>query len=248
MISPTSRRYLIMSLSLTCFASVALAGGQGAARKDSTASPALKARPWSLQSHASSLDGPMNLMIQRRFSPKVSLRLDINVKGNVTASNQQRSDLLVDDNTSGSYGISGDIHYIRHLTRGSDFRWYIGAGPRVGYTANELQREHIWEHTYPDSATFEYKSESSSEGPSWTAGMLAFAGIEWFISGRISLAIEYGLSGQYQWSRNIWDYQSTTTNLDTGDVVEEDTRRSERVSGTWSASSGSAKWVLAIHF
>lgn len=250
MISPTSRRYLIMFLSLTCFASVTPAGGQGAAPKDTTASLALKARPWALQLHVPSLGGPMNLMLKRRLSPKTSLRLDININAKVSASTSgyQPNDTRVDDNTSGSYGIAFGIHYIRHLTPGSDFKWYIGAGPYSAYAADERQNERIWERTYPDSATFEHNDDNSSRGSSWTAGGLAFAGTEWFISDRVSFAVEYGLRGQYRWRRGINTLQKTKTNLDTGEIVSDSSSKDEDGSGTWSASSGSAKLVLAIHF
>ncbi|UCH62223.1 MAG: hypothetical protein JSU77_10505 [Fidelibacterota bacterium] len=254
MISPTSSRYVIMFLSLTCLASVALAGGQGAAREDSTATPALKAYPWTLQTHVTSLSGPLNLMLKRWFSREVSLRLDININGNIDGSvsaltlGDQPDVTGEEDNTSGSYGISGDVHYIRHLTPDSDFKWYIGAGPHVAYNVSEQRRVSKSEDVNTFNDTFENKRDISNEATFWAAGILVFVGAEWSISDRISLAIENGISGQYKWRRANRIIRHIRTNLDTGDIINDDSYEEVSRSGTWSASFASVKWILAIHF
>lgn len=246
MISPTSRRYLIMFLSLTCFASVNVADGQTAAPNDTTTSHALQIRPWALEARTDRLTGPIDLMIRRRLSPKTSLRLWIDVSGRNSESANNYS--YLNENASSRYTISSDIHYIRYLTPDSDLKWFVGTGPHVEYSINEQQTDRESSYTYTDSITILYKEDNSSRGSSWVTGIRVFAGIEWLISDRISIAVECGLPGQYRWSHSEGTDQKIRTNQDTGEVLEDKIRDIEKWSGNWTVGTTSTKLVFAIHF
>jgi hypothetical protein len=112
-------------------------------------------------------------------------------------------DLLVESQVVDSNGqrLRVDLLQLRYPSPGRSVCWYWGVGPRVRFSRFEEETTAVRESPSVSDAQFvrEY-------GHSWGVGALGVGGVEWFVSGDVSLHAEYAAS---------LEYGATTVEIDT---------------------------------
>ena len=153
----------------------------------------------------------------------VMLDLEINDR-DIEDSTATSDDVYVgsQDNESNGQRLRVDLLQLRYPSTGRSACWYWGVGPRMRFSRNE--RESMYVNGEEQVSAAQFRREY---GHSWGVGALGVSGVEWFVTGDVSLHAEYAASLEYGASTlesDTWQgedgelptYHRTTSNTETG--------------------------------
>lgn len=189
----------------------------------------LEAGAWALQFSVegefiavSSFDG--GLALKRHFSPRSALRMS--VAANVNGTDHESSNGISQSIEFDGVGVGVSVLYQRYVDPDADANLYWGVGPSVGW-GNESQ-----ESVRADSLVF------LSEFDSWSVGIDAVLGVEWFAARVISFHAEYIGSARFTRRKDSNEAKNGTT-ID----------MQERTIDSWSiAEGGAVRFGLSVYF
>jgi opacity protein-like surface antigen len=239
------KKSLLLLISILIFVNNSLIYSQS--DQDSTKN-SLKKGSWSLQFQISqnftlrNFQGS-NLSAKKHLSSKSAIRFGIGLSGTMT---DREKDLKRDDTNylsdetieDKSTQISLNSYYIYYPHPGKKINLYYGGGPVIAYS--KLKSEFDSKEIFQDTLSRDIHDENDRK--SWSIGILALIGVEWFLNQQISIHAEYGSSLSYIRT------ETEGTRVTITSENEEDYRSTNTVQKRFSFRSDSVKFGISVYF
>jgi opacity protein-like surface antigen len=136
----------------------------------------------------------------------------------------------VDNN---AFSVNAVIHRVFYTAPRSKTAFFFGVGPTGGYGHAKLSQR----RDYPDGRFTSAKREDNS----WSAGLSAVMGVEWFLRRNLSLLAEYGTVIEYTHNKR------TTTNV-TYDLARTRVTQQETISKRFQFDDQAVKFGFSLYF
>jgi opacity protein-like surface antigen len=199
------------------------------AERDTTRRPpALQEGGWGLQYQVTSLNallsGFQGSLISARYHLSDQRALRFGVTISTTFDNREESesvhndviDEAISEQTSdlGShlYGLSGQ--YLHYVEPASQVFVFAGGGPQFSYNRTSRETTNL-----PDPDNEDFREETDTKETTYSVGLGAVLGVEWFVHSNVSLSVEYPLSLDYRHTHT----EDTQRSIEEGTVEEEQT-------------------------
>jgi len=141
----------------------------------------------------------MSVSFKRHSSAESAWRLGVMLDLEIDDADSELSNvyseaLIVESHVVDSNGQSlrVDLLQLRYPSPERNVCWYWGVGPRLRYSRYEEETT-----TVRGSQATSDEQFSREYGHSWSVGALGVGGVEWFVSGDVSLHAEYAASLEY---------------------------------------------------
>jgi opacity protein-like surface antigen len=136
----------------------------------------------------------------------------------------------VDNN---SFSINAVIHRVFYTAPRSKTAFFFGIGPTGGSSHAKLSQR----RDYPDSRF----TSSEREDDSWSAGLSAVMGVEWFLRKNLSLLAEYGTVAEYTHN------ERTTTDV-SYNLLQTSVAEQKTVSKRFAFDDQAVKFGVSLYF
>jgi len=187
----------------------------------------------------------MSVSFKRHGSAESAWRLGVMLDLEIDAADEETSRAYSDDLAVGSLVVDSngqslrvDLLQLRYPSPERSVCWYWGVGPRMRFSRYEAETTNV-----SGSAPALVEDFTREYRHSWSVGALGVGGVEWFVSGDVSLHAEYAAS---------LEYGATTTEADLwrGDEGELPTyhQTTSRTGSGWDFGGTQAIFGASLYF
>ena len=136
---------------------------------------------------------------------RLGVMLDLEIDDADMEGSTTTTDVLLvqsQDRDSNGQRLRVDLLQLRYPSPGRSACWYWGMGPRLRFSRFETETTTVngTDPVFDEQFTRQYSH-------SWSVGALGVGGVEWFVTGDVSLHAEYAASLEYgatTWETDVW--------------------------------------------
>lgn len=158
------------------------------------------------------------LSVKRHSSPSTAIQVGVSGDLSLRSSSEAQEDTnsgypthLTDDREEDRYSLFLNAQRLKYTKPAERLSLFWGIGPTVGFSRTDEERTSDIESQSPGEI------EQTLVFNSWSAGLGASLGVEWFATRHLGIHAEYGFVAIYRWTDGTWtslssDRMTTRTN------------------------------------